>query len=216
MMVNKLKIVVLGAYGKSGQTIINAAEKRGFDVLGVAHRQHPEIDLGTTQVLIKDLMSLTKADLQGYDAVIDAVSAWTPETFSIHTDGISHLANLLRNSKTRYLKIGGAGTLYTNLSHTKQLKDRANYPTEMLPLADVLCESLNRLRSYSDLNWTYLTPAFNYDPEGKATGKYRIEGEEFLATNDDDSYITYADFATATLDILEAKTYIRQRITLVS
>ena len=215
-MVNSVKLVVLGAYGKSGQAIINAASERGHEILAVAHRRHDEITLPTKHILIKDLMELTVADIDSYDAVIDAVSAWTPATFSVHTDGISHLAKLLRQTNTRYLKIGGAGTLYINEMHTKQLKDRDNYPVEMLPLADVLCESLDRLRSYSDLAWTYVTPAFNYDPDGIATGKYRIDGEEFLATSDDDSYISYADFATALLDIIESKSYIRQRITLVS
>ncbi|CAJ1187950.1 NAD(P)-dependent oxidoreductase [Companilactobacillus nantensis] len=211
-----MRLVVLGAYGKSGQAIINAASERGHEVLAVAHRRHDDITLPTKHILIKDLMELTFDDIAGYDAVIDAVSAWTPSTFSVHTDGISHLANLLRTTNTRYLKIGGAGTLYINKIHTKQLKDRENYPAEMLPLADVLCESLNRLRSYSDLAWTYVTPAFNYDPDGVATGKYRIDGEEFLDTSDDDSYISYMDFATALLDIIESKSYIRQRITLVS
>jgi len=71
------------------------------------------------------------------------------------------------------------------------------------------------LRSYSNPAWTYVTPAFNYDADGPATGHYQTDGEDYLAENDADSYISYADFATGILDILEQQTYIRQRITLV-
>ncbi|WP_143463557.1 NAD(P)-dependent oxidoreductase [Levilactobacillus enshiensis] len=146
---------------------------------------------------------------------MDAVSAWTPATFAVHTDGISHIAQILANTKTRYLKVGGAGTLYINADHTRMLKDREDYPQDWLPLADVLVASLARLRSYSNLAWTYVTPAFNYDAEGSATGNYHIDGEDYLAKNDADSYISYADFAMGILDVLEQQTYIRQRITLV-
>ncbi|MFD1417825.1 NAD(P)-dependent oxidoreductase [Companilactobacillus keshanensis] len=208
-----MKIAVIGAYGKTGRALIQEATKRGHSVLAIAHRQHDDITYDN--LLIKDLMDLTAADLSGLDAVIDAVSAWTPETFAVHTTGLSHLAQILSNTNTRYLKVGGAGTLYINADHTKMLKDRADYPTDWVPLADVLVASLNRLRSYSNIAWTYVTPAFNYDSEGPATGYYHIDGEEYLAKSDDDSYISYADYATGMLDILENNTYVRQRITLV-
>lgn len=210
-----MKIAVIGAFGKSGQAIIHEAHQRGHQVLAIAHRDHPEVTLPYDQLLIKDLFDLTKTDLTGVDAVIDAVSAWTPETFAVHTTGISHLAQLLAGTTTRYLKVGGAGTLYINAEHTQMLKDRADYPTDWLPLADALVASLDRLRSYSNLAWTYVTPAFNYDATGAATGHYHVDGENYLATNDDDSYISYADYATGMLDLLENGQYVRQRITLV-
>lgn len=210
-----MKFAVIGAFGKSGQAIIREAKQRGHTVLAIAHRDHPDITLGADRLLIKDLFDLTKADLADVDAVIDAVSAWTPATFAVHTTGISHLASLLAGTATRYLKVGGAGTLYINVEHTQMLKDRADYPADWLPLADVLVASLNRLRSYSNLAWTYVTPAFNYDATGAATGHYHVDGEDYLATDDADSYISYADYATGMLDLLESGRYVRQRITLV-
>lgn len=210
-----MKIAVIGAFGKSGQAIIQEAKQRGHTVLAIAHRDHPEVSLAYDQLLIKDLFDLTREDLADVDAVIDAVSAWTPETFAVHTTGISHLAQLLTGTTTRYLKVGGAGTLYINAEHTKMLKDRADYPADWLPLADVLVASLNRLRSYSNLAWTYVTPAFNYDANGAKTGQYHVDGEDYLATKDEDSYISYADYATGMIDLLENGHYIRQRITLV-
>lgn len=207
-----MKIAIIGAYGKSGRALVSAAEKHGHTVLAIGRHPHnPQF----AHFLIKDLMQLTTADLAGYDAVIDATSAWTPATFSLHTDGVSHIANLLRGTQTRYLKIGGAGTLYLNNSHTKMLKDRSDYPQKLMPLVNALVASLARIRSYSDVKWTYVTPAFNYDPDGTETGKFRVAGEEYQASSDDDSYISYADFAIGMIQIIEQGTYIRQRITLV-
>ncbi|MFC6260073.1 NAD(P)-dependent oxidoreductase [Levilactobacillus fujinensis] len=208
-----MKIAVIGAYGKTGRALIQEATKRGHSVLAIAHRQHDDVTYDN--LLIKDLMDLTATDLAGVEAVVDAVSAWTPETFAIHTTGLSHLAQILSGTETRYLKVGGAGTLYINADHTKMLKDRADYPADWLPLADALVASLSRLRSYSNLAWTYVTPAFNYDADGAATGVYHVDGENYLAKSDADSYISYADYATGMLDIIEQNTYIRQRITLV-
>ncbi|MBT2725319.1 hypothetical protein [Bacillus sp. ISL-46] len=66
-------------------------------------------------------MDLTKEDIAGYDAIIDGVIAWVPETFYVHTDGVSHIANLLDSSNTRYIKIGGTGTLFINKENTKTI-----------------------------------------------------------------------------------------------
>ncbi|GEO63420.1 NAD(P)-dependent oxidoreductase [Companilactobacillus nantensis] len=209
-----MKIAVIGAFGKTGRSVIKEAQSRGHEIMAIAHRNHEEVDLGVEQLLIKDIMDLTVDDLKDVDSVIDAISAWTPETFYVHTDGISHLANILKGTGIRYLKVGGAGTLFINSNHTKMLKDRSDYPKDWLPLADVLAESLNRLRSYSDIRWTYVTPAFNYDPEGIRTGDYQVGGEEYHANDDRKNYISYADYAIGMLDILEKGLYIRQRITL--
>lgn len=211
-----MKIAVIGAFGKTGQAVIKEAQQRGHSIVGIAHKNHEEIDLGVEKLIIKDIMDLTKNDLKGVDAVVDAISAWTPETFYVHTDGISHLAKILKDTDIRYLKVGGAGTLFINSEHTKMLKDRPNYPKDWMPLADALVASLDRLRSYSNIRWTYVTPAFNYDPEGIRTGDYQIDSEEYLATDDSKHYISYADYAVGMIDIIEKGTYIRQRITLVN
>ncbi|WP_421016489.1 NAD(P)-dependent oxidoreductase [Furfurilactobacillus cerevisiae] len=210
-----MKIAVIGAYGKTGQAVIKEAQDRGHEILAIAHKRHENLDLHGAQILIKDIMDLTAKDFDGADAIIDAVSAWTPETFAVHTTGLSHIATLLNGTKTRYLKVGGAGTLFINSEHTKMIKDRDNYPTDWLPLANALVASLNRLRSYSNIQWTYVTPAFNYDPDGAKTGNYHIDGEEYRAQNDDDHYISYADYAIGLLDMIEQKSYLRQRVTLV-
>lgn len=205
-----MKIIVLGAYGKSGRELVAAAERNGHEVLAVAHKRHNDIHF--QHELIKSSVDLTGDDIAGYDAIVDAISAWTPATFPIHTDTAVHIANLIKGTHTRYIKIGGAGTIYINPEHTKMLRDWPDYPKANLPLAEVLIANLERIRSFSNIEWTYATPAFNYDPEGEFTGNYQIAGEDMKLDTLLKSQISYKDMAKAIIDMIEQRLYIRQRI----
>lgn len=216
-----MKIMVIGAYGHLGRLIMAEAQARGHDVVGVAHRQHA----GTTQshVIIKDMLELTPQDIAGVDAIVDAVGAWTPATEAIHYTGPLHMITLIKGTAIHYLKVGGANTLYINAAHTHTLQELPlYYPNYMQDLGSAHAEGLKVLRGTDDVNWTYVTPTYNFDPDGKRTGSYRVAGEEFKparSQNPNDGkqdYISYADFAKGVIDIIENKQYSRQRITLFS
>lgn len=208
-----MRIAVIGAFGKAGSLIAEEAISRGHDVTAIARRKH---DDRYEKLIEKDLMDLTRDDLTGFDAVVDAASAWTPETFHIHTDGISHLHALLEGTDTRFLMMGGAGTLYVNKEHTMMVKDQSDYMEELKSLAAALTANLERIRSYSDWPWTYVTPPFNLTWEGRDTGEYIIGGEEFITNDKGESYISYRDFAKAMVDIAENPEYIRKRVCVLS
>lgn len=74
--------------------------------------------------------------------------------------------------------------------------------------------NLNRLRSFSNLRWTYVTPAFELDIDGAKTGKYIIGGEEYFTNEKSESYISYADFALAFVEIIE-NDYTRRRVSVI-
>ncbi|MGP0689616.1 NAD(P)-dependent oxidoreductase [Priestia aryabhattai] len=206
-----MKIAVIGAHGKAGNLIAQNAIKRGHDVTAIVRKKHND-NFKTT--IEKDLMDLDKEDLKGFDAVVNAVSAWTEDTFYIHTDGISHLAQLLEGTDTKLLMVGGAGTLYINKEHSLQLIDKPDFPEEIKPLGRTLRANLERLRSFSNLRWTYVSPAYELDFEGPATSNYIIGGEEFFTNDEGKSYISYLDFAEAFVDIIE-NDYVRQRVSVI-
>jgi len=206
-----MKIAVIGAHGKAGNLIAQNAIKRGHEVTAIVRKKHND-NFETT--IEKDLIDLNKVDLLGFDAVVNAVSAWTEDTFYIHTDGISHLAQLLKGTDTKLLMVGGAGTLYINKEHSLQLIDRPDFPEELKPLGETLRANLERLRSFSNLRWTYVSPAFELDFEGPATSNYFIGGEEFFTNDEGKSYISYSDFAEAFVDIIE-NDYVRQRVSVI-
>ena len=81
-------IAVIAANGKSGQLIVREAVDRGLDVTAVVRGENKTV---TQHAIIKDLFDLTAADLAGFDVVVDAFGAWTPETFPQHSTSLKHL-----------------------------------------------------------------------------------------------------------------------------
>ena len=89
---------------------------------------------GDVKVVYKDVLELTKGDLAGFDAVISAFAAWTPETFGLHKKVAKHLADALSGTKTRLLVIGGAGTLYVDDKQT-MVMDTPSFPAGYMGVA---------------------------------------------------------------------------------
>lgn len=213
--------MVIGAFGKAGSRIINEAVNRGHEVIGVAHRKHE--NRSDKNIVIKDVMELNKFDISGIDAIVDAVGAWTPKTQEVHYIGLTHIMNLIKGTNIHYLKIGGSNTLYIDSKHEHTLQELPlYYPEYMQDLCDAHAEGKRILSTYTSINWTYVVPAYNFDPFGKKTGNYKVEGEEFrpahsLNPNDGKhDYVSYSDYSKAIVDIVEQKGFIRQRITIVS
>lgn len=219
-----MNIMVIGAYGKAGRLIIKEAFKRGHKVVGVAPRRHRGFDFNN--IMLKDMMALTRQDVDGMDAVVDAVGAWTPKTMKAHYQGLLHVVQLVNGTDTRYIKIGGANTLFINAEHTQTLQLLPKYyPRYMRDVCNAHQQGFDTLKTFAavnpDLRWTYVTPAYKFAPDGPYTGMYQVKGEEFTPAKDNDpdnghnDYISYADYAKGIVDLIEQGSYIRQRITLI-
>lgn len=208
-----MKIAVLCANGKAGKRIANEAVSRGLDVTAVVRGENKT---AAQQVLQKDLFDLTTADLKGFDVVIDAFGAWTPETLPQHGTSLKHLCDQLSGQKTRLLVVGGAGSLYVNPEHTARVMDGPDFPDAFKPLASSMGEALDALRKRDDVNWTYLSPAADFQADGERTGSYRLGGEELLLNAKGESVISYADYAIAMVDEAVKGNHNRQRISVVA
>ena len=71
-----MKVAIIGANGKSGSNLVQEALKQGYDVTAIVRNK--EYKNGDVKVVYKDVFELSKADLEGFDAVISAFAAWTP------------------------------------------------------------------------------------------------------------------------------------------
>ena len=94
-------------------------------------------------------MDITADDLAGFEAVVDAFGAWTPETLPLHTTTSQHLADVLSGTQTRLLIVGGAGSLYVDPEHTTQLYETPDFPQEYVPTASAQADELAELRKLS-------------------------------------------------------------------
>lgn len=71
-----------------------------------------------------------------------------------------------------------------------QLSQTDGFPEAFLPLATAMGDSLAELRERSDVRWTYVSPAADFQADGPRTGKYVLAGEEFTANEAGESAIT--------------------------
>ena len=207
-----MKIAVVAANGKVSQLVIEEALKRGHEIVGFSRSQNRS---KAENFIQKDIMAMTKEDLAGFDAVVDGFGAFTPETLSLHTKTSQHLADLLSGSQTRLIIVGGAGSLYMTPDHDLQLWQTPDFPEALRPLAKAQADELAELRKRSDVNWTFISPAADFQADAPATGAYLLGGEEFFVNDQNESVISYADYARALVDVLESGDHMQERISLI-
>lgn len=208
-----MKIAVVGANGKSGKLIVKEAVERNIDVTAIVRSENASL---AKTVITKDLFDLTKEDLVGFDVVVDAFGAWTEETLPLHSTSLQHLCNLLSGSTTRLLVVGGAGSLFVDKEHTVRLIDTPDFPDMFKPLASNMGKALEELRTRNDVNWTYISPAADFQAEGAKNGEYLLAGEEFTVNAKGESVISYADYAVAMLDEILHGNHVQQRISVIA
>nr|WP_308612825.1 NAD(P)-dependent oxidoreductase [uncultured Dialister sp.] len=204
-----MKIGVIAANGKEGRLIVKEALDRGMDVTAIVRSANKT---EAKKVMQKDIMDLTKDDLKDFDVVVDAFGVWDPAKMNLHSVTLNHLADILSGSSTRLLVVGGAGSLYTDKTHSLKISETPDFPKEYLPVANGMGKALDELRKRNDVKWTYISPAAVFDPEGKRTGSYVLAGEEFTTNEKGESYISYADYAIALVDEAEKGNHIGERI----
>lgn len=208
------KVAVVCAAGKQGRLLVDEAVSRGYDVTGFV-RGNDKVANPKAKTIVKDLFDLTRKDLAGFDAVIDAFGAWTPETLPLHRTSLKHLCDILSGTQVRLLVVGGAGSLYVNSEHTVQVKDLESFPDMFRPLATNMGEALSELRTRSDVQWTYLSPAGDFVADGARTGEYLLGGEEYFVNDRGESRISYADYAIAMVDEIENANNIQKRFSVI-
>ena len=207
-----MKIAVVCANGKAGKLIVEEELNRNMEVTAVVRNENKT---AAPQAIVKDLFELSEEDLSGFDAVVDAFGAWTSEILPQHSTSLKHLCDILSGTETRLLVVGGAGSLYVNPEHTVQVMDGADFPEEFKPLAAAQGKALDELRGRTDVRWTFMSPAADFQADGERTGAYLLGGEELILNDAGESIISYADYAIAMVDEIEKGDHIQQRISVV-
>lgn len=207
-----MKIAVVCANGKAGRLVVEEALGRGHDVTAVVRGENRT---AASRVIVKDVFELQAADLAGFDAVVDAFGAWTPDVLDQHTRSSQHLCDILAGTDTPLLIVGGAGSLYVDAEHSAQVADGPDFPAVFKPLANAQAEELAALRGRTDARWTFVSPACDFQAEGERTGRYLLGGEELTLNERGESVISYADYAIALVDEAENPVHPQQRISVV-
>lgn len=210
-----MKIAIIGAAGKEGSLLVKEALERGHEVTAVVRNKNKLTD-SKVNVIEKDLFKLVYDDVKDNDVIIDAFGTFNPETLNEHQTSLKHLADMLSGKSNRLLIVGGAGSLYVDPEHKTRLMDTPDFPDAFKPLAGNMGIAFDDLKTRTDVNWTYLSPAADFAFDRKRTGKYKIGAEELLVNSNGVSTISYADYAIAMIDEAENGNHIKARFTVVS
>lgn len=207
-----MKLAVIGANGKAGRLIAQEAIDRGHEVTAIV-RDRNKLDVNV-RVLEKDIQSLKSEDLKDFDVLINAMGAGTQDPI-IYQDATKHMIDVLLDlPKLRYLVVGGAGSLFTDATMAYALYETEQFPKVIYPTAMNMAKALELLRA-SQIQWTFFSPAIQFDPKGRRTGTYQLGSEWVILNQAQESYISYLDYVIALLDEVEHPQFICKRFTAV-
>ncbi|RIY32546.1 hypothetical protein CJP74_04310 [Psittacicella melopsittaci] len=200
-----MKILVLSSNGKVGTLVAQELVARGHQVTGNSHSANRNAFL--TSYLEKDIRNLTKEDVAGYDAVVNAFGLFVGDDIAEqHDQANRNLVNLLAGTKTTLYVVGGAGALFVDAKANLALKDTPEFPAEYKAVADAQGAVLNNVyRGNQTVNWVFISPAASFDFEGELSKNVVLAGPDFTVNNEGQSYLSYKDFAWELANQIEAQ-----------
>lgn len=209
-----MKIGIIGATGKSGSLLAAEALRQGHDVTGIV-RFLARIKNSRIHALDSDLFELTRHTVKDFDVVINAFRAPAGKEEQ-HLTSMEHLIAVFEDlPDIRFMMVGGAGSLYVDPEKKVPLYTTPDFPKDALPTASNMAKAFELLKK-SQVNWTYMSPAIEFDFNGTRTGRYTLGKDNVITNAAGKSYISYADYALAMIDEIKNRAFIRQRFTAVS
>jgi Putative NADH-flavin reductase len=210
-----MKIAVIGANGRLGSRIIDQALSRNWLVTGFIIDDKigdPRVHWGK-----KSLFDLTTEDIHDQDVVISAFGGGFHADPLINRQAYNKYTSLIKDTGKRFIMIAGAGSLYTDRTHTKHEYEMPGYNPVLAKISENIHEGIEDLKKSNVSGWTAVCPSRKFDPNGTLTKNYKISDCEEIVFNDDgNSYVTYDDLAMAMLDIAETGKYKNEVITVLS
>ncbi|GHV02314.1 hypothetical protein FACS189485_02410 [Spirochaetia bacterium] len=209
-----MKIGIIGASGKAGRLIAAEASLRGHEVK-VFVRDAKKLAGKSYTVVEKDLFSMDASDFDGLDAVVNAFgTAFDPLSAIQHQSAMDHLIKVFETlPNIRLLVVGGAASLYSDKSKKSLVLE--SVPAEWRAVPENMAAAFEKLKK-SRVNWTYFSPAINFDAEGGRTRSYTGDDDIAAVNSAGESYISYRDYAFAMVDEIEQKKHEKRRFTAAS
>lgn len=208
-----MKILIIGANGKLGRLLTAKATERGHEVTALSPDGMGNASFAG-KVLEKSLFDLTEEDLAGIDAVLSAFGGGFDADPAVNRQAVDRLIHLIGDKYIRLLTVGGAGTLWTDKTHTERVWQTPSHPDFLRGISENLTLALEDLRLSDLAHWTFFCPSLFFDYEGAETGKWKIGTDgEVLKNADGVSRISYRDFASAMICEAENGEYGRCQIT---
>jgi hypothetical protein len=205
-------ILLVGASGMIGSRILAEASSHGHYV--IAASRHPEkITTGPNIHPVKLDATDQKAfvaEARHADVIVLATSARGGTDPLVEAKAVSDAAiATARITHKRLVVVGGGGSL--NLPDGRPVVD--TLPVAYQGEARAMRAVLERLKTTTDVNWTFFSPPMSIAP-GTHTGKYRLGTTVLLSDPNGQSRISAEDYADALVKELEKPEHPRAQMTI--
>ena len=197
-------IVIFGARGRLGRLTVAEALGRGHEVTAVTRDGtglDPADGLKVVEGEIVDPDSVAAVAV-GHDVGISTIGPRPGDAHDQLSDSFqTMLAGLHQAGVPRAIIVGGAAS--SEVAPGQLLIDTPDFPDAWKPTASSAVTALRRLRaSETPVDWAFMSPAAFFDPDGERTGTYRL-GTDNLISDENGSYLSYADGAIVLIDEVE-------------
>ena len=198
------RIILFGARGKLGHFLIPEALDRGHEVTAVTRDGSGIEPADRLSIVVGEITDPAgvAALAVGHDAAVSAIGPREGDPHEkLSQDFQTLLAGLAEAGVPRVVIVGGAGS--SEVAPGQLLIDQPDFPEFAKPTASKAVTALRKLRATeTPVDWAFMSPAAFFDPDGPRTGTYRT-GTDNLISDDEGSYLSYADGAIAVVDEVE-------------
>lgn len=206
-----MKVVVIGAAGRTGKAVVERAVNAGHEVTAFA-REAGELDMPGVRVVEGDATdeSAIDAALRGQDAVIDTIGGTTPYKQTTLETSVAKtvIAAMERNGVRRLVATSmlGVGESSANATFYERL-----LVSTLLRGADKDKSAMEAEIKASSLEWVILRPAILTDDP--ASGRVQVFSED---GGEKAHKISREDLAAFMVDQLSSDEHLRLSITIAS
>ncbi len=207
-----MKILIMGAAGKTGEALVQQALADGHEVTAFVHDASGYRRDGV-RVVEGDVLDSAKIDpaVAGQDAVLDTVGGSTPyKETTLETNAARNVMDAMQRNGVRRLVV-------TSAMGVGESKENAGFLYEHLLMPTFLRGTVKDKTGMeaevkaSDLDWIIVRPAILTD--GEATGNVKVFSAE---TSETAHKISRADVAAFMLQQLTSDTHLRQAVTIAT
>ncbi|MCD8132213.1 MAG: NAD(P)H-binding protein [Lachnospiraceae bacterium] len=210
-----MKIALIGSSGKLGSVIARQALDKGIGVKGFQRSANPSDE--RIELVRKSLFDITRGDLADCDAVLSAFGSGFKADPAINCQAFLKYIELNEGLDRHLVAIGGAGSLYTDETHTLLSYEAPEHPEFLREISRNIKLGIDELKKTTNVKWTVVCPSAFFDESGSLTGNYVIGTEGHLLYNSaGKSRVTYPDLADAMLKIALEDTYQKQVVTVLT
>ncbi|MCK9899271.1 potassium transporter TrkA [Parafrankia colletiae] len=209
------RIVVLGAGGQVGRSIVAEAVKRGHEVTAVDQDQNQMKSLPrkanamTGDVTSRDVVA---QQAQGADVVVIALAGCARPEHANVARVMVDVASKLGNKAPSVIHVGNGGLLEN--TDGERIVDTQEFPAGERKEALDQADALDVLRAAKgSVKWSFITPPpRNFGP-GRRREAYRTAGDRPVMDSQGNMGISHEDFAIAVLDEAEKPKFRNKRYT---